>query len=164
MTQKYTSANTSINTVNAVYKKVEFLPNTLILDYGGGKYDSNVKYMAERGVKVLVYDPFNRSPMHNSNVLNSIKYTKPTFIVCSNVLNVIAEKSEIEKVCEHISKLGGKNTDSIFAIYEGDGTNVGRATTKGYQRNQKTIQYLPMIKKYFNHVIRNGTFIFANNA
>ena len=34
--QKYTSANTSINTVSAVYKLID-TPNTVILDYGGGK-------------------------------------------------------------------------------------------------------------------------------
>ena len=35
--QQYTSADTSINTISAVYKLID-TPNTVILDYGGGKY------------------------------------------------------------------------------------------------------------------------------
>lgn len=162
MAQKYTSVDTSINTVNAVYKKVDFPRNSVILDYGGGKYDSNTEYMAERGVTVLVYDPFNRSPAHNRAVLNKVTTRdKLNFIVCSNVLNVIAEDSEVEKVCSQIAKLCKPNTEVIFAIYEGDGTNIGRVTTKGYQRNQKTVKYIPFIKKYFKSYAKRGTFIFC---
>ena len=45
--QLYSSADTSINTVSAVYKYID-APNTVILDYGGGKYDTNVEYMMQK--------------------------------------------------------------------------------------------------------------------
>ena len=44
MEQKYSSKDTSINVVNKVYKQYLFNANSKILDYGGGKYDTNKEY------------------------------------------------------------------------------------------------------------------------
>lgn len=98
MIQKYNSANTSINVVNAVYKKLNFIPNTLVFDYGGGKYDTNTRYMADKEVKVVVFDPYNRTQTHNEKVLKYIETHRPNYIVCSNVLNVIEEKMSFKKL------------------------------------------------------------------
>ena len=46
MFQEYTSKDTSINTVNAIYKKGYFKEGDEILDFGGGKYDSNIEYLS----------------------------------------------------------------------------------------------------------------------
>ena len=104
MNQKYTSKDTSINTVNKIYKTYNFPANSLILDYGGGKYDTNQEYMASKGIKLIVFDPYNRSKTHNAQVLKRAKLGVD-YIVCSNVLNVIAEPEVIRDVLETIKHL-----------------------------------------------------------
>lgn len=162
--QKYSSADTSINTVNLVYKSFKFPEGSLILDYGGGKYDSNVNYMKKLGVDVLVFDPFNRTKAHNQKVLDYVSKYKPDFIINSNVLNVIAEDDIVLDVIKTIKKLSGSKTTVIFAIYEGNKTGVGKVTTKGYQRNLKTAAYVPIISSVFPNVKRKSTFIIASKS
>lgn len=147
MEQKYSSKDTSINVVNKVYKQYNFPSNSVILDFGGGKYDTNIKYMKERGVTVLVYDKYNRTEESNNEVLSYVAQNQPDYIVCSNVLNVIFEDEIIDDILRTIQEYDAKRV--IFVIYEGDRSGVGRETSKGYQRNQKTKEYIPMIEKYF---------------
>jgi hypothetical protein len=45
MSQEFSSKNTSVNTITKVYKRFKFKANSLILDYGGGKYDTNKAYL-----------------------------------------------------------------------------------------------------------------------
>lgn len=161
--QKYTSADTSINVVNRVYKEVPFPPNSIILDYGGGKYDTNTEYMAKKGVKILVYDPYNRSPTHNARVINYVKNNGVDYIVCSNVLNVIPEDTNMEQAIANIAKLAKKKSKVYFTVYEKNKSGIGQVTTQGYQRNQKTKYYLPFIEKYFKNVYMKKNIILAFN-
>lgn len=138
-----------------------FARGSTVLDYGGGKYDSNVEFMAEKGVIVKVYDPFNRSPAHNESVMKYFKAHTPDYIVNSNVLNVIKEDNVVEGIINTIHKLAGPQTTCYFAIYEGNKTGIGKATTKGYQRNEPTKNYMPMVQKKFKTVIRQGNIIVA---
>ena len=90
--QEYTSKDTCINTVSAIYKQVTFGLCEIILDYGGGKYDTNAEYMREtRNCEVLVYDPYNRSYKNNKEILDYFTRKPARNVVCSNVLNVIKE-------------------------------------------------------------------------
>lgn len=157
MEQKYSSAATSLSVVNKVYTQYKYKRGSIILDYGGGKYDKNVQYMLEKyNSKVLVYDPFNRSVEHNKKVMlkaTNLAFTKGIdYIVCSNVLNVIAESSVIYEVLRNIRMLSGVDTEVLITIYEGDGTGVGKKTTKGWQRNEKTANYLDICRYYFDSV------------
>ena len=156
MVQKYSSKDTSVNVVNKVYKKYAFCPNSRILDYGGGKYDSNAEYMKQFGSEVFVFDKFNRSADHNDSVISSMKKAAPDYVVCSNVLNVILENEIIESIISDIASLCGTGK-VVFAIYEGNRSGVGMATTKGYQRNMLTRAYLPYILPYFSVIkVKNG--------
>ena len=158
MTQKYTSADTSLNQVPAVYKHFHFPIGAKVLDYGGGKYDTATNYMRERGVTVGVYDKYNRTPAHNRAVLKEM--TSPDYVVCSNVLNVIAEDEIVDDI---LNDLASYNSTVLISVYEGNGSGVGKGTTKGYQRNAKAKEYLPMISKHFNKVAkRHGAFICNN--
>lgn len=148
MEQKYTSKDTSINTVNKVYKQNEFKNGNIILDYGGGKYDSNTAYMKEKGCFLYVYDKFNRSAIHNADVMKMMSETMPDYVVCSNVLNVIYEDEVIMEILKDISQY--KNSKIFFAIYQGDGSGKGKETVKGWQRNEKIPAYIPKICQYFN--------------
>lgn len=160
MEQKYTSKDTSINVVNKVYTSFEFSNNSLILDYGGGRFDSNINYMKEKnGSVVKVYDKFNRSKEHNEKVLSFFKNNLPNYIVCSNVLNVIMEDEIIDLICSDILNYSGKDTTIIFVIYEGDRSSIGKITSKGYQRNEKTKEYLSFIEKKFDVIKKKSNMI-----
>lgn len=150
MVQKYTSKDTSINTVSAVYKKVNFLKGTAILDYGGGRYDTNKKYMKDNfNCNVLVYDPYNRSIEHNQKVRQYFEKSPALFVVCSNVLNVIQEDIIILNILGDIYKLMDKQGTLYIKIYERDKSGIGCETNKGWQRNQRTDAYIVYIQQVF---------------
>ena len=147
--QKYTSANTSINTVSAVYKLID-TPNTVILDYGGGKYDTNAEYMLQKcNSRVLVFDPYNRTPEHNSKVIQYFKLNPAKIVVCSNVLCVIKEDEIILDILGNIRDLMDYYGILYIRVYERDKTGVGCRTTKGWQRNQCIESYIPFIQQVF---------------
>ena len=65
MTQTFSSARTSIRQVSKPYKihldKFGFEKGATILDFGGGRFDDAKNFMQKYDVKVMVYDPYNRS-------------------------------------------------------------------------------------------------------
>jgi hypothetical protein len=148
--QEYTSKDTCINTVSAIYKQVTFGLCEVILDYGGGKYNTNAEYMREtRNCEVLVYDPYNRSYKNNKEILDYFTRKPARNVVCSNVLNVIKEDEVILGVLRHIYSLMDKGGFLYIKVYERDKSRVGCVTTKGWQRNQKLVDYIPFIEKAF---------------
>ena len=157
--QEFDSKETSIRTINRVYKNFSFKPNSLILDYGGGKYDDNALYMKKLGNTVLVYDPYNRTKKHNDTVKQYISANKLDYIVCSNVLNVIKEDAVIYELLSDIKNIG-INTVKVFTVYEGNKSGIGCKTKKGYQRNLKYTCYLPMLSSYFKIIeIKSGIIV-----
>ena len=152
--QEFTSKDTSLNQVCKIYKNVSFPKGARILDYGGGAYDKGVEYMANKGVKVSIYDKYNRSAEHNETVLKEFEAVKPDYVVCANVLNVIKEDFIIEEILQDIKKYG---VPVFFCMYEGNRTGKGQPTKKGYQRNEKTSQYFRFLTKFFDVVkVKNG--------
>ena len=148
--QKITSAKTSINKtkVPALFRKVNWVVGSSNLDIGGGKYDTATIYLSENyGVWNHVYDPYNRSKEHNEHALGMDGFDSCTL---SNVLNVIKERKEHEKVV----RLARKYSPRLFVtIYAGDGTGRGRVTCNGYQHNKKLEAYIPLIRKFYSRVI-----------
>ena len=161
--QQYTSKDTSISTVNKVYTNMYFAPGSVILDYGGGKYDKNTEYMQNKGCKVLVYDPYNRTEEHNKAVFEYIQNNPIDYIVCSNVLNVIKEIPVIEQILGNIKQIQEVNKSKCvvyITVYEGDKSGEGKITKKGYQRNEPLKHYLGIVSKYLPKcIIKKGTII-----
>lgn len=156
MEQEYSSKDTSINVVNKVYKAYKFRENSRVLDYGGGKYNTNVDYMKKKNVDITIYDKYNRDKVNNSKALRNNYYD---YIVCSNVLNVIKEDEIIEEIIVHMIQLGKRDTIYLYAIYEGNKSGVGKVTSKGYQRNQKTSYYMNLLMNYFSSVEKKNDII-----
>jgi hypothetical protein len=162
--QKYSSANTSINSTKlpAIFNLVNFAEGTLNLDYGGGKFDNATQALAERGVSNLIYDPFNRSKEHNEGVIKTVRrHGGADSITCSNVLNVIAEEEVRLSVISNINKLLKMGGVAYFTVYEGDGSAQGKETSSGYQLNRKTTWYVDEIAQVFPNVQRKGKLIIA---
>lgn len=163
--QEYTSANTSINSskLPAIFKLINLSPNTINLDFGGGRFDNASEYLATKDVTNLIYDPYNRSSEHNKNVLDTIrKNNGADTATCSNVLNVIKEENARHTVIQNIYNLLKSNGVAYFTVYEGTGKGNEGATKSGYQLNRKTVDYIDEIKEVFSNVSRKGKLIIAN--
>lgn len=163
--QEYTSANTCVNSkkIPALFNKVTFEPNTVNLDFGGGKYDNATNWLKTKKVNNLVYDLYNRPFEENEKVLKYVEKNGVDTVTCSNVLNVIAEKEVRENVvmqCRQALKTGGK---AYFYIYEGNKTGIMKADKKRNtcQLNCKAECYMPLIQKYFKTAVRKGQMIIA---
>lgn len=162
--QEFTSANTSINSskLPAIFKMINLEPNTINLDYGGGKFDNVADYLSNYDVINLVYDPFNRSSDHNKKVLSLVRQNGGAdTATCSNVLNVIKEPEVRANVLSNIKKLLKSGGTLYITVYEGDGSGEGKVTKSGYQLNKKTNDYVEDIKSVFNNVSRKGKLIIA---
>lgn len=150
-TQTYLSAQTSINSTKlpAVYNRIKW--NTIkeyefnglaprVLDYGCGKYTAHIEeFMSTRGFNWYGYDLTwnpNKSLLH-----------KPwDIIICSNVLNVIKEKSVITEIQNFMRQ---RAWFYFITVYEGDKSWIGRETKKDcWQRNETLDAYL------FHHLDR----------
>ena len=93
--QYASSATTCLNQVNSLLKTL--LPQwegITVLDIGGGKFNTHQLYAEKFGVKLYVYDKFNRTEAENREALAC----RPHVILCSNVLNVIDEGQALRDV------------------------------------------------------------------
>lgn len=162
--QEYTSAATSINSskLPAVFKMIDFEPGMVNLDIGGGRFDNVAEYLSQFDVTNLVYDPYNRSEKHNSQVLNTVrKNGGADTVTCSNVLNVIKEpeaRLSVLRNCYKYLKSGGT---CYITVYEGSGTGEEGPTKAGYQLNRKTKDYVDEVSQVFSNVSRKGKLIVA---
>lgn len=154
-TQQYSSAQTSIATLNRIYKLLPdmgYEENSIILDYGCGKYDKNKDHAVQNKFMWFGYDPYNRSEEENNKTSQFMKVTEPDIIICSNVLNVIKEDSAMINVLNQIYNYSSDDTDIYITIYEGNKSDVGAETSKGYQRNSKLNKYKDYICEWFDIV------------
>lgn len=165
-TQQYTSAETSINSskLPAVFGKVDWKPGTVNFDNGGGKFDNATEYLETKGVKNLIYDPYNRSQEHNNSVIDKISRQKADTATISNVLNVIQEKEARLEVLRNTKAALKDGGTAYITIYEGNGSGIGKPSSKGYQLNMKTKDYLSEVQEVFpNSHIQRGMIV-ANNS
>lgn len=163
--QEFTSRDTSINSskLPAIYKLVNFPKGSLCLDYGGGRFDNGMEWLAEQGVEGYVYDPYNRSAEHNREVVRKIRENGGADItLCSNVLNVIKEPEARINVLKNMRKLTKPSGTVYITVYEGNGKGEGKQSKKdSYQLNRKTADYLEEIQTVFPDAQRKGKLIFA---
>ena len=158
--QGISSAATSVNTVPRLFKVLEkrqvWKASTVLhaqpinLDLGGGRFETTTAWLAERGVRNLVLDPYNRSEAHNRRVERAVRDAggAPTITV-ANVLNVIREPAAREAVLGRAVKLLARGGTIYVAVYEGDRSGKGRETTKGWQENRPVASYLPEVRRWF---------------
>jgi len=164
--QTITSADTSLNQVPAVAKMVEWEAGTRNLDYGCGKFGKFTGYLCKKGVENLRYDPYNLTDLENETTSEKIKNNPVDTATCSNVLNVIygvLYRNIAISTIRNSLKEGGI---AYFTVYEGDRSGIGKETTKGYQNNNKTQDYVKEIADIFGkeNVIRKGKLIIARKG
>ena len=165
ISQEFTSENTSINSgkLPAIFKLIHLAPGTINIDYGGGKFDNVAEYLAPMDVINLVYDPYNRTPEHNREVIRTVKKAGGAdSATCSNVLNVIKEPEVRRNVLENIRRLIKPEGVVYITVYEGSGRGNEGPTKSGYQLNRKTADYLAEIQEVFPDAMRKGKLIIAH--
>lgn len=167
ISQEFTSENTSINSnkLPAIFKMVSFEPGTTNIDYGGGRFDNVADYLTQYDVINLVYDPYNRTPEHNKEVIKTLRRAGGAdTATCSNVLNVIKEPEVRKNVLENISKIVKPGGKVYITVYEGSGKGDEGPTKAGYQLNRRTADYLDEIREVFPDANRKGKLIVATNS
>ena len=167
ISQEFTSENTSINSnkLPAIFRMVSFEPGTTNIDYGGGRFDNVAEYLTQYDVINLVYDPYNRTPEHNKEVIKTLRRAGGAdTATCSNVLNVIKEPEVRRNVLENISKIVKPGGKIYITVYEGSGKGDEGPTKAGYQLNRKTADYLEEIQEVFPDAARKGKLIVATNS
>ena len=165
--QEYDSAKTSINSnkLPAIYHMITLPEGSVGIDYGGGKFDNAVEALAEQGVTLYVYDPYNRSQQHNRAAIKALRANGGAdFAINSNVLNVIKEPEARLNVLENIKKITKPGAPIYITVYEGSGKGNEGVTKSGYQLNRKTADYLEEIQQVFPNAKRKGKLIVATNS
>lgn len=166
MKQQYTSAATSINSVRlpAVYGKLPAAP-AVLLDYGCGRYTDHIR-AALPGTEYLPYDVYNQPQHVNLASVHAVDRFRaagvPVSVVCSNVLNVIAEDAVIESIARNIRGIIRGGGTAYITVYEGDRSGHGRQTGPDqWQRNEKLSAYL----RFFpGAVVRRGMIVFNSEG
>lgn len=162
--QAISSAKTSLRQVPALFKDKNVQFGDVNIDIGGGKYDLATEFLAERGTQNLVFDPYNRGETTNRATLDFLRDgSRADTATNANVLNVIAEAPARANVILEMAKAIKPDGKAYFMVYEGDGSDVGRETSAGWQNNRKTADYMDEIKRYFDSVERRGKLIIASN-
>jgi hypothetical protein len=165
--QKYTSKSTSINCNNlprlftAASELKLFIPDSINLDIGGGKFDNVHDFLINKyNTTNLVYDPYNRSKEHNKYVMQAVK-KGITSITISNVLNVIYEDERKRHTLSLAKNLLSQGGICMITVYEGDRSSMGRKTgADQWQENKKTKEYTNLVSEYFKDVhIKKGIII-----
>lgn len=164
--QEISSAATSINAnklpVLYTNKNAVFTPGGTNVDVGGGRFDNVTEYLKERGVRNMIFDPYNRDDDYNRRTLKFLTSgNRADTATCSNCLNVIKEAPARANVILECAKAIKPDGKAYFTVYEGDGSGVGKVTKSGWQENRKTASYVDEIKRYFDKVTPHGKIIVA---
>lgn len=152
--QRYGSAKSSIKQIPAGYKIVDkyfgWKPNTKNFDIGGGKYDLMTNKLIEKNVTNYVYDPYNRSDIHNEFVLKTCLDGKSDTVTIFNVLNVIKEY-EIQLHLIRMAKNALKNGGYLFvrSTYMNQNGVSGPTKSGTFQHYLKQSDYLNIVKEVF---------------
>lgn len=164
VSQEITSAKTSIKQVAGLFKDKNAKFGKTNIDVGGGRFNLVTDYLAERGTKNMVFDPYNRGVDENTATLRYLQNGGRTdTATCANVLNVIREPDARANVILEVAKCIREGGTAYFTVYEGDGSGEGRQTSSGWQNNRKTADYVSEIGRYFDDVQRKGKLIIATN-
>ncbi len=164
VSQEITSAKTSIKQVAGLFKDKNAKFGKTNIDVGGGRFNLVTDYLAERGTKNMIFDPYNRGVDENTATLRYLQNGGRTdTATCANVLNVIREPDARANVILEVAKCIRDSGTAYFTVYEGDGSGEGRQTSSGWQNNRKTADYVSEIGRYFDDVQRKGKLIIATN-
>lgn len=164
MAQKYVSAGTSQKQIAATFKSPYFdTPSGSInVDLGGGKYDLGTEYLKQKGITNLIIDPYTRSEEFNTRNEKMARENKVTSVTVNNVLNVIMEPEEREKVIQKAKSFLTNGGKAFFLIHWKMGEQARQTKKDSWQNHMHPKEYLPEIQKYFGNVVLKGNLMIAS--
>jgi len=150
--------NTSLKQVPAAFKKFadEIDQAELVLNYGAGKYPELVDHFLCREIEHYEPNYSGNYAGYYSVMTERDQLGHYGLTICANVLNVIEDNVDLEIA---ITDCIVSSSKTIWQIYEGDRYSIGRATTKGYQRNNRTSFYYDLIRQHCANVRYSGNYI-----
>ena len=74
--QEISSAKTSLKQIPALFKDKSVVFGKTNVDVGGGRFDLATNFLAERGTKNMVFDPYNRGAAENKATLSFLQSGK----------------------------------------------------------------------------------------
>jgi hypothetical protein len=152
--EHYTNSGENTSGINA-FADIQFSKSVKrMIDVGGGQYDHNKYYMQKnRGIQLLVWDPFNRTNDHNNTIQSEVADHKVDAATSMSVLNVIPELSVR---LTHINTLKSAltiNGKAYFKIWPGEepllGSYLPSETSEYYQANSGAERFLHEIEAVF---------------
>jgi len=179
--QEFDSAETSQSQIAATFKNISFPAGSLIVDYGGGRYDHAIEYLKKKDVICAVYDPFNRTKEYNKQTMAVVKEAGGAdYVTCNNVLNVIKEDEVRLSVLKNIDRIIKPGGTIYFLIHEGSkedrekGARMTKQKTvtkdgkevvsKSWQNFQKAEWYMDAIQSIWPQAKRKSNMIIVENA
>ena len=146
--QSISSKNTSVNTTKFpyIYSHIDWFElrkafssniTPVVLDYGCGRKTDHIKnFLHHMGFKYKGYDPYWKTEEENEDALS----INADIIICSNVLNVIAEKMLVNQIHDFLRHSGALY---FIKVYAGNKFYIGEVSKKDcFQRNEPTEEYL----------------------
>ena len=159
---EYQLANSSLNHIPAIFKKIPWEVGQLNFDIGGGRFDQSTDFLFDKGVMNVIFDQYARSAEHNYRSMEYMEEVEADTATLSNVLCVVKEKSErlnLLSLAKDYLKPGGK---LYVSIYAGDGSRQGRSTkSKTWQNNRPLRTYLKEIQSVFPDACLEKGYIIA---
>ncbi|MCP4783350.1 MAG: hypothetical protein GY903_01080 [Fuerstiella sp.] len=162
--QSVHSEGTSLDQIPSLHKHIAGQLRGVNLDMGGGAYDKATQFLAQHGVKNLVYDPYNRPAQHNQQVMAAVAGGRADSVTIANVLNVIPEPAaQLQTLKEAADALKPGGTVYID-VYPGNGSGHPEKTSKGFQQNKPLQAYLPLVQQVFPQAKLTHSMIVAQNG
>lgn len=118
---KQVAAGLRIGATKGIFKE-----GMTIVDVGGGLWEKGTEYLADKGIKNLVYDPYARSKEHNDNVIKTLNENGGADAAAlNNVLNVIPTPEERVDVLKYLYHLLKPGAQAVVTVYEGNRSGKG---------------------------------------
>ena len=132
--------------VPALFKKIDWEPESFNLDIGGGAYEVATEWLAERGVTNLVIDKFNRSLYHNHLMRLKTYNLELSSITLANVLNVIQGQMHRIKLLEEVFEYYSEHRCPVYiSCYNA----TGQPSASECQTCMSLTEYIPEIESVF---------------
>ena len=159
--QEFSSEQTSRNSVADVFGRVDRGPGwqrgTVNLDLGGGRFEKMTEALKGEGVENLVLDPYNRPDEVNDEIYERLRSQPADTGTLANVLNVIREPEERQKLLSLASEL--VNGPIYITVYVGNSSGTPAASRDGWQENRPLASYLEEVQLVFPDAHMKGGMI-----
>jgi len=148
--------------VPSLFKSIKWRALTVNLDIGGGAREDATLYLAEKGVKNVVYDPNARSAEHNYEAITGVMRIGGSHsVTLANVLNLIPTWKDRDAILYYSKFLARSNAPIYIGVFEGNKSGRGRMTDKGWQANLELSEYRSAISNRFKIIAVTETMITA---